>query len=235
MRALAAAALLIVALPVAGTAAASSGATRLSITVWPEGRGDGKPVRTRSLRCRPAGGSHPTPGAACRRLFMNLSALRPVPAGRICAPRSGGPQLARVTGTVNGRRVRAAFNRRNECEIERWDRVAPLFRAQRLATSLRITVWPGGRQGRSFRTTLTCDPAGGTHPAPARACARLAAVEDPFGPMPTEMPCVLVASGPQIAVVEGSFREQPVDTRFDRSDSCETRRWDRVAVLFAEP
>jgi hypothetical protein len=233
MRVLVAAALLIVALPVAGTAA--SGAARLSITVWPEGRGDGKPVRHRSLRCRPAGGSHPSPAAACRRLLANLGALRPVASDRVCVPRSAGRQEARVTGTVDGRRVGAVFTRRNECEIERWDRLAALFRTQRLATSLRITVWPGGRDGRSFRTALTCKPAGGTHPAPARACGRLHAIDDPFGPVPSEMPCILIASGPQVAFVEGSFRAKPVDTRFDRSDSCETRRWDRVAVLFAEP
>jgi hypothetical protein len=230
-----AAALLIVALPTAGSAAGPVGATRLSITVWPEGRGVGTPVRTRSLRCRPARGSHPAPARACRRLFANLNALRPVPADRFCDRRFGGPQQARVTGRVNGRRVHALFNRRNGCEIERWNRLAPVFRSQTVTTSLRITVWPNGRGGRSFQTTLTCEPTGGTHPSPARACARILGLDDPFGPSPTDMPCVLVPSGPQVAAVEGSFRERGVDARFDRSDSCETRRWDRVGILFAEP
>jgi Subtilisin inhibitor-like len=140
-----------------------------------------------------------------------------------------------VSGRVNGRRVWVRFNRRNGCEITRWDRLAPLFRAQDGPTTLQITVWPRGQGRDSFQTSLTCDPAGGTHPSPGSACARLEAVEDPFGPLRLELPCVLVASGPEVAVVRGSFRWKPVEARFDRSDSCETRRWDRIGILFAAP
>lgn len=235
MRVLVAAALLAVALPAAESAAVKADHARLSVSAWPEGRGHGKPVRQLTLRCGPAGGSHPTPARACRRLFANLSALRPVPADRVCTSHYGGPAQAFVSGRVNGGRIRAAFSRKNGCEIARWNRLAPLFRAQDGPTSLQITVWPRGQGRDSFQTSLTCDPAGGTHPSPVSACARLLAVEDPFGPLPMELPCVLVASGPQVAVVRGSFRWKPVETRFDRSDSCEKRRWDRIAVLFAAP
>jgi Subtilisin inhibitor-like len=230
-----AAALLCVALPAAGSAAGQAGDARLSITVWPEGRGNGKAVRQLTLRCGPAGGSHPTPARACRRLFSNLLALRPVPRDRPCTKVYGGPHQALLSGTVNGRRVRAAFNRRNGCELQRWARLAPLFRVQDAPTSLRITVWLEGRRGQSFETSLTCDPAGGTHRSPARACAHLRTIEDPFGPIPSEMPCILVKSGPEVATVRGSYRGKPVETRFDRSDSCETRRWARVAILFEAP
>jgi Subtilisin inhibitor-like len=230
-----AAALLAVALPAAESALGKGGHARLSITVWPEGRHEGKPVKKLALRCGPAGGSHPTPARACRRLFASLSALRPVPAGRVCTNRDGGPAQALVSGRVNGRRVWTTFNRKNGCQITRWDRLAPLFRAQDGPTSLHVTVWPKGQGQGSYETLLTCDPAGGTHPSPASACARLEAVEDPFGPLRLELPCVLVASGPQLAVVRGSFRWKPVETQFNRSDSCETRRWDRLAILFAAP
>jgi Subtilisin inhibitor-like len=230
-----AAALLCVALPAAGSAAGQAGDARLSITVWPEGRGDGKVVRQLTLRCGPAGGSHPTPARACRRLFSNLPALRPVPRDRACTRVYGGPQQALLTGTVNGRRIRAAFNRRNGCELKRWARLAPVFPLQEAPTSLQITVWPEGPGKGSFGMSLTCDPAGGTHPSAARACAHLRTIDDPFGPLPTDMPCVLKQSGPEVAVVRGSYRWKPVETRFDRSDSCETRRWERVAILFEAP
>jgi Subtilisin inhibitor-like len=230
-----AAALLTVVVPAAESATRSTGATRLSISVWPEGRADGKPVRNFTLRCRPPGGGHPAPGRACGRLFANLSALRPVPANRVCASRQGGRQQAFLSGRVKGRRIRTAFNRSNSCEIERWDRLAPLFRAQDPAISLQITVWPEGPGERSFTTSLTCNPPGGTHPRPAKACERILALEDPFGPLPYEMPCKLAASGPEAAVVRGGFRGKAVEARFDRSDSCETIRWERIAIVFAAP
>jgi Subtilisin inhibitor-like len=229
------AALLTVLLAPAASVAGPPDRTRLSITVWPDGRGAGKTALEFSLRCRPAAGNHPAPARACRRLFSRMGALRPIPAGRVCTNRAGGPQQALVQGTVNGRRVWARFNRSNACQIERWNRLSTLFPTEAPPTGLEITVWPGGRGGRSFRTTLSCDPAGGSHPDAEKACARLVSLEDPFGPLPYEMPCILVSSGPQVAAVEGRFRGQAVDARFDRSDSCETRRWERIAIVFAEP
>jgi Subtilisin inhibitor-like len=233
--ALVAAALLIAALPAAEAGARAPGKTQVSITVWPQGRGKGKPSWSLALACRPPRGSHPAPRQACRRLMANLGALRPVPRGRVCAALNGGPQQASVRGTVNGAKVQAALNRRNACEIARWDRLGPVLPRTVPTTNLQITVWPGGEARPSFQTSLWCNPVGGTHPRPADACARLLGIDDPFGPAPGERPCLLVSSGPQVAVVRGSFREQRVDTRFDRSDSCETARWDRVAVLFARP
>jgi hypothetical protein len=235
MRVLLVAAALLVVLPAAGSAAGAAGHAQVSISVWPEGRGDGKPVRKLTLRCGPADGSHPVPTRACRRLQANLGALAPVPRDRVCTSVYGGPAQALLSGTVNGRRVRAAFNRRNGCELQRWARLAPLFRLQDAPTTLQITVWPDGQRGKAFGASLTCNPAGGTHPSPARACARLGAIDDPFGPLRLEIPCALVQRDPRVAVVRGSFRGQPVETRFDRSDSCETRRWDRIAILFATP
>jgi Subtilisin inhibitor-like len=236
MRVLIAAALLVVALPVAGSAVGRAGTARLSITVWPEGRDHAHNVRHLTLRCRPAGGAHPAPARACRRLFANLGALKPVPRDRVCDSGFYGRQEARLSGTLNGRRVRAAFNRRNGCELRRWARLAPLFRLQDPPTSLLITVWPEGRVDRgggvSFTRTLTCAPAGGSHPSPARACAHLRTIEDPFGPLQSEMPCVLKKRGPEVALVRGAYLGKPVEAQFDRSDSCETRRWERVEILF---
>jgi subtilisin inhibitor-like len=128
MRVLPLLALIVVALvPASAPAAVDTGSARLTISVWPKGRGDGHPVRNVTLRCRPDGGSLPRPGYACARLFANLGALNPVPPSRLCTAIYGGPQQALVAGSVNGRRIHATFNRRNGCEISRWSRLAVLF------------------------------------------------------------------------------------------------------------
>lgn len=84
--------------------------------------------------------------------------------------------------------------------------------------------------------TLTCNPPGGTHPDPAAACAQLAALPAPFAPTPKGMACTQIYGGPQTATVTGTYRGQPVDARFSRTDGCEISRWDRVsAVLVIAP
>jgi hypothetical protein len=43
----------------------------------------------------------------------------------VCTELYGGPQVALVVGSVQGRRVWARLQRRNGCEIARWSRVSP--------------------------------------------------------------------------------------------------------------
>ena len=97
----------------------------LRITVWPDGRG-GQPSRA-TLSCDFPGGGHPHPDRACRALFREPGALEPVPADAVCTQIYGGAQEADVEGTLDGRHVKASLNRRNGCEIARWDRLAPVF------------------------------------------------------------------------------------------------------------
>jgi hypothetical protein len=101
--------------------------TDLRVTVWPQGRQGDAPSQSWTLRCEPAGGTHPAAEAACRALAANERALRPVPPDVGCTQIFGGPQVARVTGTYRGNAITAWFNRTNGCEIARWDRLAPLF------------------------------------------------------------------------------------------------------------
>ena len=79
------------------------------------------------LVCDPPGGDHPNAGAACEALAEHPEALEPVPPDTACAEIYGGPEEAEVSGTVTGRGVEATFERTNACEIDRWDRLAPLF------------------------------------------------------------------------------------------------------------
>jgi hypothetical protein len=106
--------------------AAQSSGTDLRIAYWAEGREQGNPV-VRRLHCDPPGGTVPAPAVACRRLLALERPFMPVPEGSACTQIYGGPQEARVTGTLGGRRVWVTFRRSDGCEIARWNRVAFLF------------------------------------------------------------------------------------------------------------
>jgi hypothetical protein len=107
-----------------------AGGDRLTVTVRHAGRADG----TYLLRCHPGGGTHPDPGGACavleRRTTWGRDPFAPVPPDALCTMRYGGPATARVTGTWAGRPVHASYDRRDGCEIARWDALVPLLPAQ---------------------------------------------------------------------------------------------------------
>jgi hypothetical protein len=111
---------------VAFVGAAGTPATNLRITVWPQGPSE-EGAQVWRLRCGPAGGTLPRPGAACARLARLERPFAPVPKDMACTQIYGGPQVARVTGTFRGRRVWATFKRTDGCEIARWNRVRFLF------------------------------------------------------------------------------------------------------------
>ena len=81
---------------------------------------------TWTLRCNPARGSLPRPARACSRVTAGGARLfARLPRNIVCTEIYGGPQRARVVGTVNGRRIFATFARSNGCEIDRWQRISP--------------------------------------------------------------------------------------------------------------
>jgi hypothetical protein len=98
---------------------------------------------------------------------------------------------------------------------------------------LRVTVYPNGMGGDSTTWTLQCEPTGGDHPDRDAACARLAALDDPFGKIKPVPRCnEIPGASPEIAMIEGSFRGRMVDERFDRSSGCVFERWDRLGPVF---
>ncbi|MGI9097174.1 MAG: hypothetical protein ACR2H2_01545 [Solirubrobacteraceae bacterium] len=112
----------------AATAAPSDVVLNLSVTETP-----GATPRTATLRCRGsravAGGYlSGVPAEACRqaRALERFLLSAPDP-NRICTLIFGGPQTARVIGSVDGRRVRRTFSRRNGCEIADWDTMGLLL------------------------------------------------------------------------------------------------------------
>jgi len=99
------------------------------------------------------------------------------------------------------------------------------------ATSLTITA--RSAKGAPAKTwTLRCGPARGTLPHPGRACVRLATLKAPFAPVPRDAMCSQIYGGPQVARVQGVYLGRKIDATFERTDGCETARWNRVAFLF---
>ena len=125
MRAAVALTLAVAALAAGGAAATAVPApTFLRISYWEDGSKEVDAVWT--LRCNPPRGTLQRPARACRKLARGgLGLFAPVPPGMACTEIYGGPQKARVVGTVAGKRVRATFARTNGCEISRWDALTP--------------------------------------------------------------------------------------------------------------
>jgi Subtilisin inhibitor-like len=92
---------------------------------------------------------------------------------------------------------------------------------------LTITFWPQGEDGPSRTATLTCDPDGGTHPDPAKACAALLAHPEALHPVPLDMACTEIYGGDQVATVEGAG----LRAVFNRTNGCEIARWEALAPL----
>jgi hypothetical protein len=96
---------------------------------------------------------------------------------------------------------------------------------------LTISYWPVGRGGEARTATVTCDPDGGSHPDPARACDGLLSHEDALEPVPKQVACTEIYGGPQVAVVSGGT----VHAVFLRTNGCEIARWDKLAPLLELP
>ncbi|WP_030685521.1 SSI family serine proteinase inhibitor [Streptomyces globisporus] len=103
-----------------------------ALTVAVEKSGDPSADGTFRLTCGDrAEGDHPAAEDACGRLGQLAreggDPFRPVPRDQMCTQVYGGPALAHVTGTWQGRRVDARFSRANGCEIGRWENLEPLL------------------------------------------------------------------------------------------------------------
>jgi hypothetical protein len=116
--------------------------------------------------------------------------------------------------------------------------VAAVVAALAAGTSadLRIVAWPQGPgAGGAQVWRLRCNPTGGSLPRPAASCARLAALERPFAPVPKDVGCTQIFGGPQVARVTGVLRGRRVWVTFRRTDGCEIDRWTRHRFLFPIP
>jgi hypothetical protein len=77
-----------------------------------------------TLTCAPVGGDHPDPEAACAEIEeAGTEPFTMDTSDMMCTMQIGGPEVAHVTGHVNGTEIDTEFNKRNGCEIERFDEV----------------------------------------------------------------------------------------------------------------
>lgn len=97
-----------------------------------------------------------------------------------------------------------------------------------VALWLTITPEPGNEQDEFTGVTLYCHPAGGTHPAPADACASLTAVHGRFADLPSGGGCAGVWIPVTIAAT-GSWYGRHVDWKERHSNlGCAIAATDRV-------
>lgn len=95
-----------------------------------------------------------------------------------------------------------------------------------------LTIISDDGDGKTETWTLTCDPAGGTHPDPAAACAALAAKGATAMPAVAEdMMCTQQYGGPQTAKITGTWKGEAVNASFSRKDGCEISRWEALKGL----
>jgi hypothetical protein len=120
-------ALLLVAAACSGSGTAKDITIDLRITLWPDGQAAGHGHRNWRLHCNPLGGNLPHGDRACFLLAAMRRPFRPVRKNAACSQVYGGPDLARVVGSLRGRRVDTSFRRTDGCQIARWDRVDFLF------------------------------------------------------------------------------------------------------------
>ncbi|MEU6746427.1 SSI family serine proteinase inhibitor [Spirillospora sp. NPDC046719] len=85
------------------------------------------PATTYTLTCDPAGGDHPKAADACAALTKVKDPFAPVPKDRMCTDIYGGPEVATVKGTWQGKPIDTTFKRNDGCQLHRWSEIAPVF------------------------------------------------------------------------------------------------------------
>jgi hypothetical protein len=128
---IAALALLVAAAVAAGCGSDESPAhnqlAQLIVRVDADGPRGPSPARVLRLTCH-----GPEQGPACGAAAgVSDADLAPTPPDRACTQIYGGPETARISGTLRGERIDATYSRINGCEIARWDRVQELLSAVR--------------------------------------------------------------------------------------------------------
>jgi hypothetical protein len=111
----------------AGGAAASAHAARVSLSIQVAGK-PGAKLEHWTLRCEPAGGTHPDPQAACGVLLHAKTPFAAVPDHVMCPMIVAGTQTqtATVKGTWFGKHIDTIFNR-SGCGLLRWQKIGQIF------------------------------------------------------------------------------------------------------------
>jgi hypothetical protein len=92
---------------------------------------------------------------------------------------------------------------------------------------IEITSHPGAKPQ---RWTLTCNPAGGTHPRARAACRVLEHAKNAFAPADPSMMCPPPPSS-RTATIKGTWFGHPVDATYTQN-GCGLSRWRRMWPVF---
>jgi Subtilisin inhibitor-like len=92
---------------------------------------------------------------------------------------------------------------------------------------IEVTRHPGAKPQ---RWTLTCDPAGGTHPHARAACRVLERAKNPFAPADPSMMCPPPPASPT-ATIRGTWFGHLVDATYTQN-GCGLSRWRRMSPVF---
>jgi hypothetical protein len=79
--------------------------------------------------------------------------------------------------------------------------------------------------------TLRCEPAGGTVPDPAAACARLLTGANIFAPRPARVACPMILASSGRAAVTGTYLGQQVHVTIV-DGGCDLSRWSKLKSVF---
>jgi hypothetical protein len=90
-----------------------------------------------------------------------------------------------------------------------------------------VSFWPAGRGSEARTASLTCDPDGGSHPDPAKACDALLQHEDALQPVAGDVACTEIYGGPQLATISGA----DVHATLSRENGCQIARWEALAPV----
>jgi hypothetical protein len=110
---------------------------------------------------------------------------------------------------------------------------APRQAAPKVSLSITVSAAPGSP---AQHWTLTCDPAGGTHPDPAAACADLLRTGllspgDPaVAPLPKSMSCPMILASAKTASIKGTYYGHPVNTAV-RDGGCGFTLWTKLGQV----
>lgn len=85
------------------------------------------PAKSWTLNCAPPGGTHPKAADACAALAKAEDPFKPVPKDQMCTKIYGGPEIATVEGTWQGKEIDTKFTRADGCQLHRWTQVGALF------------------------------------------------------------------------------------------------------------
>jgi hypothetical protein len=79
--------------------------------------------------------------------------------------------------------------------------------------------------------TLRCEPAGGTAPDPAVACARLLTGPSIFAPRPAHLMCPMILQSAARATVTGTYLGKMVHVTIVNG-GCDLARWSKLKAVF---